>query len=257
MGDLFGNGSSDEVPMHEVCIDDFYIGKYEVTVGEFRKFVGETGYKTDAEKAGKSWVLNSEGTNWEERKGINWTNPGYKQGENHPVVMVSWNDAMRYVQWLNKRIGMNYYRLPSEAEWEYVARDGGRLIDYSWGNKWPEGNIGGDELKKYFSSRPWPVWEDYDDSHVFTSPVGSYSPNALGVYDMSGNVWEWNADWYRGAYYSESPRKNPKGPEKGTHKVRRGGSWFSMPKSVRTTIRDSGVPKECDFYLGFRLAATP
>lgn len=256
MGDAFENGHSDERPIHKVCLDDFYMGKYEVTVSAFRKFVKSAGYLTETEKKGKGWTLNSTGDSWEKRSGISWKNPGFKQGDKHPVVLVSWNDAMAYICWLNKVSGKKY-RLPTEAEWEYAARDGGKLIEYAWGNKWPDGNIAGDELKKKFSKRPWPIWEDYDDSYVFTAPVGSFAPNNFGLYDMAGNVWEWNSDWYIGNYYVQTPSNNPKGPKTGTHRVRRGGSWFSMPLSVRTSVRDCGTPDERDSYLGFRLAMTP
>lgn len=256
MGDIFENGSSDELPVHEVCLDDFYIGKYEVTVGDFRKFVDATSYVTDAEKYGKGWALNSTGDNWEELKGINWRNPGFAQDVRHPVVMVSWKDAMEYIEWLSNKAGKKY-RLPTEAEWEFAARDGGKLIEYAWGNIWPNANIAGDELQRHFPERRWPVWEDYEDGYVFTAPAGSFAPNSLGLYDMSGNVWEWCADRYSANYYDNSPHKNPKGTENATHRVRRGGSWFSVPLSVRTSIRDSGTPDERDFYLGFRVARSP
>ncbi len=253
MGNFFENGGSDELPVHEVCVDDFYIGKHEVTVGAFREFFEEIDYITDAERDEKGWVLNETGDSWEEQEGINWRNPGFEQDDRHPVTMVSWNDAVAYISWLNKKSGKTY-RLPSEAEWEFAARDGGKLIEYSWGNEWPDGNIAGDELGNHFPRRPWPVWEDYDDSFVFTSPVGSFKPNSFGLYDMSGNVWEWCADWYDGDYYANSPINNPEGPIAGTHRVRRGGSWFSVPQNLRTGIRDTGTPDERDFYLGFRLA---
>ncbi len=253
MGNFFETGNSDELPFHDVCLDNFFIAKYEVTIGDFRRFVDATAYVTEVEKEGKGWILNKTGDNWEEQEGISWRNPGFDQEENHPVTMVSWNDAMAYINWLNKERGMKY-RLPTEAEWEFAARDGGKFIEYSWGNEWPDGNIAGDESWNHFPKRPWPVWEDYDDSYVYTSPRGSFKPNSFGLYDMTGNVWEWCADWYKGDYYEKSPRKNPKGPVTGTHRARRGGSWFSSPKSIRTTLRDSGTPNEMDFYLGFRLA---
>ena len=256
MGNFIKFMASDALPVHKVCLDDFYIGKYEVTVGSYRKFVDETSYVTEVEIEGKGMVLNATGDNWEEREGISWRNPGFEQNENHPVVMVSWNDAMAYIKWLNEKSGLKY-RLPTEAEWEFAAREGGKFIEYAWGNEQPDGNVAGDEYKNHFPNRSWPVWKGYDDSFVFTAPVGSFKSNMFDLYDMSGNVWEWCADWYNLEYYASSPVDNPKGPVKGTHRVFRGGSWYSKPSSLRTGLRDAGTPNEKDFYIGFRLSRSP
>ncbi|MCP4996404.1 MAG: SUMF1/EgtB/PvdO family nonheme iron enzyme, partial [Gammaproteobacteria bacterium] len=131
MGDTFGDGDDNEKPVHEVCVDGFYIGKYEVTVGEFRRFVNETGYRTDADTGGGMYVWT--GNKWEKESGRGWRSPGFSQTDNHPVVGVSWNDAQKYINWLNRKSGKSY-RLPTEAEWEYAARSGGKRYKYSWGN---------------------------------------------------------------------------------------------------------------------------
>lgn len=168
MGDTFGDGSSEEKPVHTVCVDDFYMGRYEVTVGEFRKFADETGYKTEAEKGDGCFYWT--GKNWEKDKSKSWRNPGFSQTGKHPVVCVSWNDAIEYANWMGKKAGKTY-RLPTEAEWEYAARSGGKNNKYSWGNGEPSGNIADEAAKRQFSG--WTIWTGYDD--------GLYIPHLLGL----------------------------------------------------------------------------
>lgn len=249
MGDAFGDGDRDERPVHEVCVDDFYIGKYEVTVGEFKKFVEETGYKTEAEKGNgcATWIENR----WIYKPDRTWFNPGFPQSDKHPVVCVSWNDAMEYIKWKNKSENRNY-RLPTEAEWEYAARDRGKKYKYSWGNGEPAGNIADKTAKKKF--RDWTILEGYDDGYVYTAPVGSFKPNDAGLHDMTGNAWEWVYDWYEPDYYSKGIKNNPKGPETGRLKIARGGAWINFPWFLRTTLRDTNEPDDRSDIMGFRIA---
>lgn len=249
MGDTFGVGYDDETPVHEVCINDFYIAKYEVTVREFRKFVSETGYKTDAEKEGWGCTVNSDATELINKKGADWKNPGYLQDGNHPVVQVSWNDAMAYIEWLNRRAGKRF-RLPTEAEWEYAARNGGKRYKYSWGNN----NKAEDSLNQQHYQKFQIL--DGDDRYVYTSPVGSFEANELGLYDMTGNVSEWCSDWYGENYYVKSSKQNPQGPSIGESRILRGGSCHCEPRFARTSLRLTRAQSFRYYYLGFRLART-
>ena len=242
MGDTFGDGFDLEKPVHEVCVDDFYIGKHNVTVGEFRQFVRETRYKTEAEsdETGNGmdyWT----GSEWKYSESKYWDNPGFSQTNIHPVVGVSWNDSKEYIKWLNKKAGMNF-RLPTEAEWEYAARSGGKREEWA-------GTSSESELGRY-------AWYK-GNSGRRTHPVGQKRPNALGLYDMSGNVWEWCQDRYDRDYYKNSPKNNPKGPLSGSYRVIRGGSWFNLPGDVRVSNRDGVTPDGRYCGLGFRLARTP
>ncbi|MBI3813805.1 MAG: formylglycine-generating enzyme family protein, partial [Nitrospinae bacterium] len=204
MGDTFGDGDSDEKPVHEVCVDDFYMGKYEVTQ--------------------RQWT------------GIMGSNPSYfKNCDDCPVEQVSWDDIQEYINKLNQKTG-NKYRLPTEAEWEYAARSGGRSEKYSGGN-----NI---------DSVGW-----YDkNSGSKTHPVGQKEANGLGLYDMTGNVWEWCSDWYADDYYRKSPKNNPRGADSGQYRVLRGGSWNYGPRFLRASDRDGFVPTGRYSYVGFRLS---
>jgi formylglycine-generating enzyme required for sulfatase activity len=251
MGDTFGDGDPDEKPVHEVCVNDFYLGQYEVTVGQFRQFVDATGYRTEAERGDGSWYF----TGSEIKKGahINWKNPGSSQTDRHPVVCVSWNDAQAILDWLSQKSG-KAFRLPTEAEWEYAARSAGKSHKYSWGNGSPSENIADESLKRAYPKVVQKYWEGYDDTFVFTAPVGSFSPNELGVYDMSGNVAEWCQDWYAKDYYTSSPKNNPAGPDGGEYRAVRGGSWFDGPRSVRAAFRYGDRPSGRYVNYGFRVA---
>jgi formylglycine-generating enzyme required for sulfatase activity len=206
MGDTFGDGVSNEKPVHQVCVSDFQIGKYEVTQAQ--------------------WVA------------VMGSNPSaFKEcGGNCPVENVSWEDAQEFIRQLNDLTGKNY-RLPYEVEWEYAARSGGRQEQFA-------GTSDLDELGAY-------AWFG-DNSGKKTHPVGTRKPNALGLYDMSGNVWEWCKDWYDDKYYEKSPRKNPRGPLSGSGRVLRGGSWNDSAGGARASYRfNSPGFRNCNF--GFRL----
>jgi formylglycine-generating enzyme required for sulfatase activity len=250
MGDIFRDVPSSEKPVHEVCVDDFYMAKYEVTVGEFRQFVNETGYRTEAEQQDgcHSWV--GDGTE-EKIKDHNWSKTGFSQTEKDPVVCVSWNDTYNYIQWFNEKEGRNY-RLPTEAEWEYAARSGGKEYQYSWGRGEPAGNVADESARKELAALK--IWEGYHDGFSYTAPVGSFRPNELGIHDMSGNVYEWNNDWQEDNYYDHSPKYNPRGPDKGKYKLLRGGAWDLQPDTARTTSRYWNMASARAVCMGFRLA---
>jgi formylglycine-generating enzyme required for sulfatase activity len=182
MGDTFGDGGADEKPVHKVCLDDFRMDKYEVTQAAYQTAMGK--------------------------------NPSnHENCPNCPVEEVSWDEAKAYCGKVGKR-------LPTEAEWEYAAREGGKKVKYGTGKNEINCNTA-----------------NYGGCGGKTKPGGSHAPNALGLYDMSGNVFEWVADWYEGDYYGKSPEKNPKGPSDGAFRVLRGGSWFIRAVDSRAAYR--------------------
>ncbi|MCS7036049.1 MAG: formylglycine-generating enzyme family protein, partial [Saprospiraceae bacterium] len=259
----------DEMPCHLVEVADFCIGKYPVTVGEFARFVLETGYVTQAEREGWSPVAIWRGDILTDflRTGVDWTCDAYgypmdERSARHPVVHVSWHDAKAYCDWLSQKTG-DAYRLPTEAEWEYAAI-GGPLS----GRRDEDGSVvrefefaGSDEAAEV----AW-HFEKFRDSgadrnHVGVQPVGRLKPNCLGLFDMSGNVWEWCEDWYDPHYYSlcqeQGLVENPAGPESGSHRVLRGGSWFNDAANCRTALRNANAPVARNRVIGFRLAFVP
>jgi len=253
----------DEDPRHEVCVDDLYVSRYEVTVGQFRQFVHDTGYRTDAEKnaGGKNGCYAWKDGKWDWRTGYDWESPGFKQQDNQPAVCVSWNDSQKYLTWLNKKSDRTY-RLATEAEWEYAARGGTDTIRF-WGDDPDQAckyaNVA-DQTKSPRNSS-WTNQHNCNDGYWFTAPVGHYRPNPYGLYDMLGNVLlgnvlEWTNDRYNSSYYSQSPRTNPQGPSTGSRRVNRGGSWGDYPTNVRAANRAGGSPAGRYDYLGFRLVSS-
>ena len=243
-----------EGPQHRVRITKpFYLGAHEVTVGQFRRFVSDAGYKTDAEKDGKGGFGVTADGNWEQKPEYTWRNPGFPQTDEHPVVNVSWNDAVAFCEWLSGKEGREY-RLPTEAEWEYACR-AGTTTRYYHGNEEEGlaqvGNVADAEAKKKF-----PGWTTISasDGYVYTAPVGKFRANGFGLYDMHGNVWEWCSDWYDAKYYANSPVDNPKGPASGSYRVVRGGSWRDSPRLCRSASRLGGSPVRRCYDLGFRVA---
>jgi formylglycine-generating enzyme required for sulfatase activity len=209
-----------EQPQHPVKITrPFYLAAHQVTVGQFRRFVESSGHKTDDK----------------------WRKPGFDQGEDHPVVGVSHDDALAFLGWLNhqEKEQTRGYRLPTEAEWEYACRAGGKGV-YGSGDDpaeldrvaWFSGNSGG-----------------------ATHPVGQKVENAFGLYDTIGNVWEWCDDWYDPKFYQSSPKEDPRNGKQAPCRVIRGGSWYSAPRSCRPADRSRRTPGIRDSRLGFRVVA--
>lgn len=225
------NGKVDEKPYHEVYLDTFWIDKTEVTIQMFSQFVSETGHKTTAEinGYGYTWFNND----WQKVPHANWVDPdgdGQSNKTNLPASQVSWDDAQAYCSWAGRR-------LPTEAEWEKAARGvDGRV--FPWGDATPDNSL----------------LSFNEESGI--AIVGSYPNGAssYGALDMSGNVWEWTADWYDAYYYEALVSENPKGPISGTRRVLRGGAWNTGLKNIRITHRDSSEPQEYNDTLGFRCA---
>ena len=245
MGNAFKYGQKDEKPIHKVCLDDYYIGKFEVTVRVFKQFIDETGYQTDAEREGHCWGLDKDG-NWKNITDKSWKHLSFSQRDDHPVVCVTWNDARAFIGWLNQK-SSGGFRLLSEAEWEYAARSRGEKRMYATQTGYLNRTLANYGAEKCCDP-------DDTDGHFYTAPVGSYPANKIGVFDLSGNVWEWTADWYDKNYYSHSPRDNPKGPINGLYRIIRGGSW-SIPKGFsRCSNRREFTPSNRHVNVGFRLA---
>ncbi len=242
-------GISDESPVHTVLLSDYSIGRTEVTVAQFKAFVDATGYKTEAEENNGSYIWPwPDGNQWVLTPGVNWRynavgKPRPASESNHPVVHISWNDAKAYCKWLSSVTGKSY-RLPTEAEWEYAARSGTFT-----GNKF-SGTDKDNELSKYC----WYRSNSEGPNNNNTKAVGAKTPNAFGLYDMTGNVWEWCADYY--GRYLETVQKNPTGPDSGTRRVRRGGCWNNDASNLRTANRDFEEPDHRYSILGFRVACT-
>jgi sulfatase modifying factor 1 len=256
------DGESDQKPVHSVTVSDFYMGKYEVTVAEFEKFINATNYQTDADKGGNSWVYTIHNMGgWKKEDGVNWRYDakGDKRPRseyNHPVIHISWNDATAYCKWLKETTGKDF-RLPTEAEWEYAAGNGNQHTKYSWGNNTTPigkkgGNVADETAKATFSS--WTIFDGYRDGYVYTAPVGSYEANIFGLHDMTGNVWEWCSDWYASDYYQNSPSNNPKGSSSGTCRVLRGGSLDLEPVHCLVANRSITAPMDQTTpNIGFRV----
>jgi formylglycine-generating enzyme required for sulfatase activity len=275
----------DAIPVHMVYVDGFWMDKHEVTNEQYADFVKATGYVTDAEKQPRaedfpdappdklkpfSIIFKKPGPNdlvdlrthqgwWDLQYGASWKHP---EGpgtttlgrENHPVVHVSYNDAVAYCRWGKKR-------LPTEAEWEFAARGGLDRKPYTWGDELkPEGKWMANIWQGEF-----PYKNTKEDGFEGTAPVGSFPPNGYGLHDMAGNAWEWCADWYRSDYYRESPDKNPQGPDSGfdwnergvPKRVQRGGSFLCADNyCIRYVVgtRGKGEVTSAASHTGFRCA---
>lgn len=241
MGDLSGDGYDNEKPVHNVTVPSFKLGKYEVTVGQFRRFVEATGYRTDAERGmgGNEGCRTYTDDGWDWTPGRSWRNPEYAIEDNQPVVCVSWNDAQAFIEWLTEQTGETC-RLPSEAEWEYAARSGTRT-KYSWGN-----DIGYNRANCAECGSRW-------DDHRAAS-VGSFSANAWGLHDMHGNVWEWVQDCWNKNYMGAPSDGSAWVSGDCNLRVHRGGSWYNTPRRLRSADRNGFTRANRSYNRGFRLA---
>lgn len=292
-GGWFRMGSdffADAGPIHRVRIDGFWMDRHEVTNEQFAAFVAATGYKTYAERVPTaedipgarpeqlvpcSLVFSPppemplEGLHncerwWKVVPGACWKHPAgpgsdLSGKEKHPVVHICWHDAVAYAEWAGKR-------LPTEAEWERAARGGLEDQPYYWGAQLRPA----DRWMANFFQGTFPLNDTADDGHRGTAPVGSYPPNAYGLYDLCGNAWEWCADWYRPGYEvpPDGTRDNPAGPpsSRDTHgnnepkRVQRGGSFLCTDEycaRYRAGGRMEGEPKTGQSHAGFRCVLSP
>lgn len=275
MGDVLGDGkhAMPETPVHDVHVDDFYIAKHEVTVADFRAFVESTGYKTSAEtdrevKATKEMLAQGQ------MPYPNWATHWFTQAEDHPVIWIAWEDAVDYCNWKSKQAGLpaaydsktrmlidqtghpttdirkvRGFRLPTEAEWEFAARERGRNVRF--GNGQDIARVS--QINFNASAGEFPYAERGTDRGV-TLPVGSLGPNSLGLYDMAGNAWEWCTD--RGALYTAERQVNPCNQAGSSHIIR-GGTYQTNARACRAAARLDWWPFAKCAASGFRLALTP
>jgi len=290
-GGPFWMGSAEDpennAPLHQVAVSGFWMDKTEVTNAQFEAFVKATGYVTTAERPPTKEelkqgdvppekrvpfsvcfkpvslpddvsLLRVQPVWWQFVAGADWRHPegpasDIKSRMNHPVVHISWHDAVEYAKWADKR-------LPTEAEWEFAARGGLDRKEFCWGSE-PQG-AGGKFRANTFQGK-FPGHDSGEDGFVGTAPVASYAPNGYGLYDTAGNVWEWCSDWYSATYYWSSPKNNPKGPDTGDPgrdtdqpaKVRRGGSYLCADNYCRRYLpaaRDHNPPNDAASHTGFR-----
>lgn len=250
-----------EANRHRVEITQpFELAIHQVTVGQFRRFVDDTNYRTDAEKDGEGGLVMGPAGTLGRYPGTTCRNPGFpadfSQTDDHPVVQVSHNDAVAFCAWLSEQEGWTY-RLPTEAEWEYACRAGTTTL-YPNDSDEPERLVEIANVADASAKRRFPGWTciGADDDHVFTAPVGSFRPNDWGLYDMIGNVKEWCADWYDEDCYRVSPLRDPAGPsDKVSARVLRGGGWHSNGGSCRSANRGRLAPDDRADDLGFRVVA--
>lgn len=256
-----------EGPVRKVTVCSFYIDPCTVTNAQFQEFVAETGYVTEAEHFGWSFVFSrlvsdtiakdvidvvQDAPWWWGIHGAYWRHPEGPDSTiegrmDHPVLHVSWNDAMAYCGWAGKR-------LPTEAEWEYAARGGLEQKKYPWGDSLrPQGkwmcNIWQGEF---------PTHNTAQDGYLSTAPVHAFEPNGFGLYHVSGNVWEWCADWFSASFHVSASLDNPRGPQTGSARVMRGGSYLchrSYCNRYRVAARSSNTPDSSTGNIGFRCAS--
>jgi len=234
-GDQTGSGRQNELPAHNVRVTSFLVGKYEVTVDQFARFVDDTGYLTAPEK--KGWVMDIDAAmgTFVRREGVSWRDPGFAQSGKHPVVWVDWHDAVAFAAWLSRKTG-KAYSLPTEAQWEYAAKASGS-------ERW-SGTPRAESLTDF-------AWYGENSSQV-THEVGSLKPNRLGIHDLSGNVWEWCLDGYYGYRQAPHTLEDPI-VKTGDTRIIRGGSWRVGSSLVTTTYRNGYKPDYSHSSMGFRL----
>ena len=265
--DAIGYPEDGEGPVRTITLDPFYIDPYAVSNGSFAEFIDTTGYITDADRFGYSYVFHalvSDSTKrtldmlgstvmglewWYHVEGANWNHPFGPSSdlaglENHPVTHVSYRDVLAYCAWAGKR-------LPTEAEVEYAARGGLEQQRYAWGDEFMPG---GKHRCNIFQGK-FPTYNSGEDGYIGTAPVDAFEPNGYGLYNMAGNVWEWVFDWWSPDFHTHGPRDNPVGPESGERRVMRGGSYLchdSYCNRYRVAARTSSTPGSSTGNLGFR-----
>ncbi len=260
VGSYAGDG---EGPIHEVEVSPFAIDAYAVTNDGFATFIDASGYITEAERYGWSFVFGgflpddfpptraaAAAPWWRQVHGADWRRPDGPQSDlggrgDHPVIHVSWNDAQAYCAWSGTR-------LPTEAEWEFAARGGSPDAIFPWGDDLEPDGV---HMMNVFQGS-FPNHNTMADGFAGTAPVDSYPPNGFGLFNLTGNVWEWCADWFDPGYYSRSQRENPSGAASGTHRVMRGGSYLcheSYCNRYRVAARSASTPDSSTGNLGFRV----
>jgi formylglycine-generating enzyme len=252
-----------EGPIREVTVDPFYIDVHPVTNDQFSEFVAKTGYATEAERFGWSFVFQGHLKErpdlvdarvaavrwWCKVNGSDWRHPegpetAIAAKSNHPVVQVSWNDAAAYAEWAGKR-------MPTEAEWEYAARGGRVQTLFPWGD---ELTPGGRHVCNVFQGE-FPEADTAEDGYSAPSPVDAFPANGYGLYAVAGNTWEWCEDWFHPTYHLQATRLNPIGPPQGTARVMKGGSYLchaSYCNRYRVAARTSNTPDSATTNIGFR-----
>ncbi|MER7243531.1 formylglycine-generating enzyme family protein [Kribbella sp. NPDC000426] len=264
MGNTNGdeNAGDGETPVHTVELSPYSIDATSVTNADFARFVDASGYRTEAEIFGYSAVFHlalaaepdelmgpASGTPWWAGvRGADWRHPGGSRSDldgldDHPVVHVSWNDAIAYCKWAGRR-------LPTEAEWEYASRGGLDGARYPWGDELID-----DEWRCNIWQGDFPRSNTEEDGFLTTAPVRTFEPNGYGMWQMVGNVWEWCGDWFGPRYYKFSPTENPIGPSLGAARVIRGGSYLchiSYCNRYRNAARSSNTPESSMGNAGFR-----
>ncbi|MEO8307964.1 MAG: formylglycine-generating enzyme family protein [Pseudomonadota bacterium] len=253
MGDESAAAKTDEKPVHAVTVAAFAAGKYEITVGEYAAFVAATNRetldwcRTDRDHDGR----------WQDDATATWRDPGFPQTDRHPVVCVTWADANPYAAWLTQVSGKSY-RLLTEPEWEYAGRSG-TTAQFFWGDD-PNGMCAyanGPDQAALTQFPNWPI-AACNDGQVFAAPVGSYRPNAFGLYDTAGNVWEWTQDCYTTSYAATSQSVPSDTITTCPRRALRGGSWVRGLVDLRSSQRNGLPPPQIrGGDIGFRVARSP